>query len=350
MGGRMRQPASSSSDEGGRPAISVLLPCRDAAEHLQACIDSLSAQTLAEFEVIAIDDGSTDGTRDRLDAWAAVDNRVRVVVGGNGLVRALREGTDIARAPLIARMDADDVADPRRFEMQKEWLDARPDISACGTGVALFPEQALGSGYRRYEAWINSLIAPEDLVRDLLVECPVAHPALMVRASALRAVGGYRDMGWPEDYDLVLRLHAAGMRVGNVPATLLRWRVTPGRLSRRSTVYNPAAFRRCKVDFLLDGLLPADRPLVVWGAGRVGKPFARELVAMGTQPIAMVDLDPRKIGQEIHGAPVIRPEDLASIEAAYVLGAVGSPGAREDIRSVLNAMGRTELEDYRMVA
>jgi Glycosyl transferase family 2 len=348
---RRRNPETAGgSPAGADPAISVLLPCRDAAEHLPACIDSLSAQTLSDIEILAVDDGSTEGTRTLLDAWAAEDSRVRVEPGGGGLVSALRLATDLARAPLIARMDADDVADPRRFEMQAAWLRARPDAAACGTGVVLFPAQALGSGYRRYEAWINGLVTPEDVNRDLLVECPVAHPALMMRASALRAVGGYRDRGWPEDYDLVLRFHAAGMRIGNVPVPLLRWRVTPGRLSLRSTVYSPSAFRRCKVHFLLEGLLPPGRPLVVWGAGRVGKPLARELAARGAQPAALVDLDPRKIGQEIHGAPVIRPADLASIEDAYVLGAVGSPGAREDIRSALRAMGRTELQDFRMVA
>jgi len=334
----------------GDPAISVLLPCRDAVPHLAACIESLRAQTVRRVGVLAIDDGSKDGTLDILDEWAAEDSRVRIEAGGRGLVGALQTATELARAPLIARMDADDIANARRFEEQAAWLAAHPDVAACGTGVELFPRSAIGSGYRRYEAWINSLETPDDVNRDLLVECPVAHPALMVRSSALKSVGGYRDMGWPEDYDLVLRIHAAGMRIGNVPETLLRWRVTPGRLSLRSSVYSPSAFRLCKVHFLRENLLPSNRPLVVWGAGRVGKPLARDLAASGVQPAALVDLDPRKIGQEIHGAPVIRPEELPSIAGAYVLGAVGSPGAREDIRHALRTMGRNELEDFRMVA
>lgn len=330
--------------------ISVLLPCRDAAPYLEACIDSLSSQTLTDFEVLAIDDASTDGTRAMLDRWARADGRVHVHAGGHGLVPSLREALSLARGRFIARMDADDEALPTRFEAQFAWLADHPEASACGTGVALFPESELGSGYRRYERWINGLSSIADVERDLLVECPVAHPTLMARASAMQAVGGYRDMGWPEDYDLVLRLHAAGMHIGNVPELLLRWRVTPGRFSLRSTVYSPASFRRCKVHFLVESLLPAGRPVVVWGAGRVGKPFARALLERGIRPVALIDLDPRKIGQEIHGAPVIRPGQLRSIEDSYVLGAVGSPGARAEIRSALRVMGRIELDDYRMVA
>jgi len=247
-------------------------------------------------------------------------------------------------------MDADDVAHPRRLELQLDALRSRPDLAACGTGVELFPDEEVGSGYRRYARWLNGLRAPADLERDLFVECPVAHPTLAIRASALRGLGGYRDAGWPEDYDLLLRLHAAGMRAANLEAVLLRWRVRPGRLSLEAPAYAPAAFRRCKVHFLVLGGLPAGRAPVVWGAGRVGKSLARELARQGRPPSAFVDVDPRKIGQEIHGAPVLPPEALGSRPGAYVLAAVGAPGARADIRERLTARGRQEIRDFRAVA
>jgi len=300
---------------------------------------------------VAVDDGSADASGALLEAWRGRDPRVRLLsTPGVGVAGALSAAAAAARAPLLARMDADDVADPRRLELQAGLLRERPDLAACGAGVELFPDEEVGPGYRRYEAWLNELRSPEDLRRDLFVECPVAHPALVLRASVLRGLGGYRDRGWPEDYDLLLRLHAAGLRAANLDRVLLRWRVRPGRLSLDAPAYSPASFRRCKVHFLVHGGLPEGRALVLWGAGRVGKPLARELARRGRPARAFVDLDPRKIGQEIHGLPVLPPEGLGRLPGAYVLAAVGAPGAREDIRRTLEAAGREEITDFRAVA
>jgi glycosyltransferase involved in cell wall biosynthesis len=337
-----------------RPAVSILLPCRDAGPFLQACSDSLERQSLSDYEVLAVNDGSHDATAELLGAWAARDSRVSVLnVERQGLVAALSLAAGAAGAPILARMDADDLAHPERLARQLALLAARPDLAACGTGVELFPVDRVGPGYARYARWLNGLHSPEDVWRDLLVECPIGHPTLMIRASVLRALGGYRDCGWPEDYDLILRLHAAGMRAANVPAALLRWRVREDRHSLSSERYSPAAFRRCKVHYLRTVFLPAGRPLVVWGAGKVGKPFARELLRQGSEVSAFVDLDPRKIGQEIHGAPVLSPADFArpaDESGPYVLVAVGSPGAREDIRLALTDLGWREIDDYRVCA
>ena len=337
----------------GRIAVSVLLPCRDAEPWLPDCIDSLEAQTLGDYEVVAVDDGSGDGTRELLESWRARDSRVRVIESGAvGLIEALNQAARAASGHLLARMDADDIADSRRLQLQCDALSRRTDLAACGSAVELFPTESIGEGYRRYEGWLNSLTEPADLLRDLLVECPIAHPALVIRRSVFDALGGYRDAGWAEDYDLVLRLHAAGMRAANLDAPLLRWRVRADRHSLSSPRYSADAFRRCKAHFLAEAFLP-ERPVVVWGAGKVGKPLARALLREGVSVQAFVDLDPRKIGQEIHGAPVLDPaafEELAARSNPYVLAAVGSPGARGEIREALEALGRRELRDFRACA
>ena len=222
--------------------VSVLFPCRDAAAHLPEAIASIRDQTFEAYEVLAVDDGSTDLTRQLLHAWADEDPRVRLLrTPRRGLVPALASALAAARCALVARMDADDVAEPDRLAQQVALLDRDPSVAACGTGVEYFPPEHVRNGAMRYQAWLNSLCTPEDIARDVFVECPLAHPTLMIRRSVLLAVGGYRELDWPEDYDLVLRVWAAGHRLPpahapgsrNGPARR-RWRRRPPASVRRT--------------------------------------------------------------------------------------------------------------------
>ncbi len=331
------------------PRVSVLLPCRDAAATLGEALSSLRAQTYRDFEVVAVDDGSVDETPHLLREWASRDDRIRITsTKPSGIVAALRTSAESARGKLLARMDADDVALPERLERQVALLDGQAALAACGTGVRYIPDHLVRDGARRYEQWINGVVEPREIERDLFVECPIPHPTLMVRGDALERVGGYRDMGWPEDYDFVLRLWEAGLRMGKVADVLLEWRERPDRLSRTDPRYSEDAFRRCKVHYLSARI--AGRPVVVWGAGPVGKAFARALQEEGHEVAAFVELDPRKIGQEIHGAPVIAPSAIGEYRSAYVLAAVGSADARAEIRAALSEAGFNEPEQCCAVA
>ena len=332
------------------PRISVLLPCRDAAAFLDEAVASLLAQTFPDFEIIAVDDGSTDDSAERLAAWASRDRRVRVIRrAGGGIVPALNHALAAARGDVVARMDADDVAEQFRFERQLALLDAQPHVAACGTRVRYFPRAAVRDGARRYEAWLNSLHQPADLARDSFVECPIAHPTLMARARALHDVGAWRDVPWPEDYDLILRLLAAGHALANVPEVLLRWRERPDRLSRTDRRYSADAFHRCRAHHLARTVLDRRRAVVI-GAGPVGKAVAGALAAERIAVAAFIDVDPRKIGQTIHGIPVVPRDALARFRGAYALAAVGNERSRNEIRAWLRSLGWLEGEEFCAVA
>jgi len=326
----------------------VLLPVRDAQETLRACLDSLSSQTLAEHEVIAVDDGSTDGTPEILAGAARRDRRLRVVrTPPRGLVAALNTALEHAWAPLLARMDADDACHPDRLAIQVKGLEDDPGCAILGCRV-----EAVGAagGMRRYVSWLNSLLTHEQIVRDLLVESPLAHPSVMMRGEVLRVLGGYRAFDGPEDYDLWLRAHERGWRFGKRREVLLQWRDRPGRLTRADPRYAPERFRELKLAALERSALRDARPVVVWGAGPIGKGWSRALQARGHAVAAFVEVDRRKIGLRIHGARVVDVAAAASFAGHLHLAAVGRPGARARIRAAAHRLGLREGEDLVAVA
>jgi glycosyltransferase involved in cell wall biosynthesis len=327
-----------------RPRVSVILPVRDEERFLAATLESLSAQTLADHEVIVVDDGSRDASTAIAEAHARADSRVRLVrQPPRGMVAASERARAEALGPLIARMDADDVAMPERLELQVTAIEEE-GLAAVGGQVEYFP--APSDGMRAYANWLNGLVTVEAAARDVFVECPLPGPALMSRAELV----SYRDRGWPEDYDLVLRLWAGGGRFRNVERLVHRWRDHPERLTRTQPAYSLAAFRRCKVHFLRRTLLAGGRQAVVWGAGPTGKAFARELLAAGTPLAAFVEVDPRKLGKRIHGAPVVPVEQAGAFPGALALGAVAGPSGRARVREQAVSMGLREGLDFVAVA
>ena len=332
------------------PRVSVLLPVRDATSTLGPCLESLLGQSLRDLEVIAVDDGSRDGSGSLLEERSRADPRLVVLrTPPRGIVAALNTALAAARAPLAARMDADDLAHPDRLARQVARLAGDPRVDVLGCRVELFGEP-VRDGMRAYVEWLNGLLDHEAIVRDLFVESPLAHPSVALRTEALRGLGGWRAFDGPEDYDLWLRAFEAGLRFAKVPETLLAWRDAPGRLTRTDPRYAPERFRALKLEALLRGPLAGARPAVVWGAGPIGKGWALALRGAGREVRAFVEVDPRKIGENIHGAPVVAAGRAADFPGALHLAAVGQPGARERIREEAARLGLVDGRDLLAVA
>ena len=331
----------------------MLLPVKDAAATLDACLDSLAAQTLADHEVVALDDGSSDGSGERLRERARADPRLRVVrTPPLGLVAALNRATAEARACLLARMDADDVAHPARLALQAERLERDSGVDVLGSRVEPIASEggAVGAGMAAYVAWQNTLIDHAAIRRARFVESPLVHPSVAMRRETLVALGGYRDFAGPEDYELWLRALDHGLRFAKLEPALLQWRDRPGRLTRSDPRYAFERFLRVKLEALERGPLAAARPLVVWGAGRIGKAWSRALRERGHRLQAFVEVDPRKLGERIHGVLVVPVEAAAACRGALHLAAVGVAGARERIRAEASRLGLREEADLIAVA
>ncbi|MBW2527393.1 MAG: glycosyltransferase [Deltaproteobacteria bacterium] len=334
--------------QGASPRIAVLLPAFDAARTLPSCLRSVAAQSEPRFVCLIVDDGSSDGTAAVAQAFAAEDARFVLVqspAGHQGLVAALGLGLARCEAPFVARMDADDLMRRDRLARQLRALEQQPDLAAVGCHVRVFPLRPMTDGLRRYERWLNQLVSAADVEREAFVECPVAHPSLMFRTSVLRR-HGYRDRGWAEDYDLVLRVLGAGQRIGMVPEPLLLWRDGPQRMWRTHAAYEPQRFTAAKAWFLAQGFLAGADRYVLWGYGSTGRALRKALLAHGKEPSHIVELHPGRLGQRIHGAPVIPPEALGELSGQPILVSVAGEQPRRQIRDELSDLGLTERSHY----
>ncbi|MFQ5457195.1 MAG: glycosyltransferase family 2 protein [Myxococcota bacterium] len=329
-----------------RPRVSILLPACNAERTLPACLRSVARQRLRDWECVVVDDGSRDATGAIARVFAAGDPRFRVLpIPHAGLVGALRAGLARCRGDLVARMDADDLMHRERLGAQAAALARDPGLSAVGCQVRLFPRSALTDGLLAYERWLNGIQTPRQLRAESFVECPVAHPTLMIRRPVL-AAAGYRDEGWPEDYDLILRLLSDGHKIGVVPRRLLAWRDQPNRLWRTSAVYGLARFVALRARFLATGFLSGEKKYVLWGYGETGKALRRALAVEEKLPSHIVELHPGRLGKKIHGAPVIAPDALARMPRRPIVVSGARAKARGEIRETLEGMGFRETAAF----
>ena len=338
-----------------KPLISLVVPVYNGSGTLKRCLDSVLSQAGVGFEVIIVNDGSTDTTAEILDEFRACDPRIRPLHHSHaGIVPALNAGMGLARGQFIARMDADDVCCPDRLRLQSEYLFQHPGAGLVGGLVLYGGDRRRQLGYAIHVDWLNNIRTPEEIQLNRFVESPFAHPSVMFRKQLLDQHGGYRDGPFPEDYELWLRWMDAGVEMAKIDAPVVVWNDPPHRLSRTDKRYSVDAFYRCKAEYLARWLKKTtgkDHPsIAVWGAGRTTRKRAEYLGGFGIEISAYIDIDPRKIGQTIHGRPVIGEHEIEGVSVDFIVPFVGSRGAREDIRKRLTAQGFIEGRHYIMAA
>ena len=211
--------------------VSVLLPVYNGARYLSAAVDSILAQTFADFELLILDDGSTDETPAILARYAHQDGRVSVISRANkGLVTSLNELLSHARGRYVARMDADDIALPERFALQVQFLDTHADVVCVGGSVEFIDDRG---------RLLVTIVYPhsDNEIQDRLLggTTAICHPAAMMRRESLVAVGGYDEaFALAEDLDLWLRLGEIG-KLANVDNVVLRYRFHSASVSERAS-------------------------------------------------------------------------------------------------------------------
>ena len=330
------------------PRVSIVMPAYNAAATIARAIGSILTQTVTDLELLVIDDGSTDNTLSVVEHIR--DPRLRVICCAHrGVVATANTATQQARAPLIARMDADDFAHPRRIEAQLRLLQ-RGKFDAVGCQVRILdPSGQPVDSLQRYEHWINAETLASDQISALrFVELPLVNPTILARREYFQL--GFRDIELPEDYDLLLRAASQGMRFGKVPEVLLDWFDGPDRLTRNDARYSDAAFMRCRRLHLSEGPLKGVRQVDLWGVGKTGKPWLRWLQADGVTIRRAYDINDKKIGSRIHDVLVMSEHDLPPTDGTPLIIAVGAAGARETITPQIQARGYLAGRDAWFVA
>lgn len=328
------------------PEISVLLPFRNAADSLKPAVESIQRQNSVKWELILVDNNSTDAGSLPARQLASDDHRIRICKEPRaGIAHALNTGLTHCRGKYIARMDADDIMLPGRLQAQSDFLDKNPSIGLVA-GLVEFRGPQPAAGYSAYVDQINSWISEEQLRMHRFVESPFAHPSVMFRKELPGKYGNYTQEELPEDYELWLRWMNAGVRMAKLEMFVLQWNDRPDRLSRIHPSYSAEAFDLVRYRYLSDWLkqqassLP---PVYVWGAGKLARRKMKLLEELsGVSPAGLIDIKPALSAT----LPYLFYKDIPGPGEIFIISMVSNRGKYAEIRDFLGERGYHPEKDF----
>jgi Glycosyltransferases, probably involved in cell wall biogenesis len=316
--------------------VSIIMPMRDAGLFIRSCIESIIAQDYDLWELVVVDDHSSDDSAILVGRYVPQDHRIKLInTEGRGIIDALHTGYKISSGQWITRMDADDLMAPGRLSEMVTVLRSQGGGALAVGLVSYFRTDGLGGGYQRYERWLNLLTERSENFANIYRECSIPSPCWMLRRSDFDRIGGFESDRYPEDYDLAFRMYKAQLKVIGIPKVLHRWRDHEHRASRNDPNYEDNQFAQMKVDYFLDLDRDLSLPLIIWGAGSKGKALVTVLLAAG-QKLAWVTNNIKKIDQEIYGVRLQSEELLDQAPKGQVIVAISAPDALAKIADIID--------------
>lgn len=326
--------------------ISILIPFKDTEAYLEECLQSVIEQHYAQWEVLAIDDHSSDRSAEIVGRFSKADPRIKLYTNkGKGIIDALRTAYAASKGELVTRMDSDDVMERNKLKVMAESLQAHgPGHLAVGQ-VRYFSERGISNGYERYEHWLNRLTERGSNYSEIYKECVVPSPCWMAYRGDLDACGAFGSDRYPEDYDLTFRFYEKGLRCIPCNQVLHRWRDYDTRTSRTSEHYAQNYFLDIKLHYFLRLDHDPKRKLALWGAGGKGKEIAKGLIKKGIDFYWLCD-NPNKIGKEIYGKHMWHYSKLKELPRAQSIITVANEDAQGMIRAYLAELGQEPMVDF----
>ncbi len=328
------------------PLVSILVPFKNTAMFLPECISSIISQTYSNWELIIVDDGSTDKSFSVVDNYARSDSRIKLSKNPNkGIIEALRFALLQSSGQLITRMDSDDIMSVNKLEVMTSNLLKHGKRHVAIGQVEYFSDSKLGDGYLKYEKWLNGLTKKGSNFSEIYKECVIPSPCWMVYKEDLLACDAFNPSDYPEDYDLAFRFYKNGLKCTPCDKKLHYWRDYQIRTSRTHEHYAENHFIDLKLRYFLELHYTKDKLLVIWGAGNKGKTIAKALIERGFD-FHWICNNPNKIGRDIYGQ-ILKPfQFLEGIKNPQSIITVANSDSQEYIKTYLKKQKMTSMVDY----
>lgn len=328
------------------PLVSILIPFKDTARFLPECLDSILNQEYTQWEVLAINDHSTDDSWEVVNTFVEKDSRISVFKNeGKGIIDALRTAYAESQGIFITRMDSDDVMSPNKLQVLVQSLLKKGKGHLAVGQVRYFSDRGISNGYERYEQWLNGLTLNGSNYSEIYKECVVPSPCWMAYREDLDACGAFDPNRYPEDYDLTFRFYEKELSCIPCNQVLHYWRDYDTRTSRTSEHYAQNYFLEIKLHYFLKLEYNTKRPLTIWGAGNKGKEIAKGLLKRNIAFFWLCD-NPKKIGKSIYGMEMLHYTALQGLKNPQSIVTVANEKAQKMIRDYFLELGQKSGKDY----
>lgn len=328
------------------PLISILTPFKNTEQYLTNCIESIINQSYTNWELLIVDDSSTDGSYNLVRSFAEKDPRIKLFKNtGSGIIDALRLGFNESSGDYITRMDSDDLMPKNKLEVLLNNL-LKHGKQHVATGlVNYFSKDGISDGYSKYETWLNGLTKTGDNYSEIYKECVIPSPCWMIHREDFINCDGFNPNRYPEDYDLTFRFYKHSYKIIPCNKLLHYWRDYQTRTSRTHDNYAENTFLDIKMHYFLELDYDKNRPLVVWGAGWKGKTIAKTLLKKNI-PFEWICNNPQKIGKHIYDQEMKPFQHLEHINQPQSIITVANPKAQIKIKAYFENQQMYPMSDY----
>lgn len=305
------------------PEVSIIMPVRNGIPYLRACLESIRHQIFTDWELVVVNDHSTDHTEILLKEFARSDKRIKPYNNkGKGITPALITGYTQSKGQFITRMDADDLMPPEKLSLFVEANKVNKTNVITGLVKYIFDGRET-DGFKKYENWLNQLTSNQTWYNSIYQECVIASPNWMMHRATFDRIGAFNSAQYPEDYDLCFRMYQHNLKISGLSQITHIWRDHKERTSRNDPNYADNRFLDLKLDYFCN-LESTDR-LFLWGAGKNGKTIAKGLISRNRSFEWICD-NPKKTGHRIYGIEMMDTEFLRNeTSLCAVIIAVSGP-------------------------
>lgn len=326
--------------------VSILTPFKNTSLYIEACLTSIINQTYTNWELLIVDDHSTDNSYAIVESFAENDQRIKLLKNeGSGIIEALKLAFKHSEGTFITRMDSDDIMTSNKLEvMSNQLIDNGRNHVALGL-VKYFSEVGISNGYAKYETWLNRLTETGTNYSEIYKECVIASPCWMLHREDLIACDAFNPNRYPEDYDLTFRFYENGFKCIPNTELLHHWRDYSTRTSRTHEHYAQNYFLDIKLHYFLKLDYNIARPLTIWGAGFKGKAIAKALVEKQI-PFSWICDNPKKIGKDIYGQTLLPFEDLKRLGQPQTIVTVANDDEQQKIKTYFEDLNMKPMVDY----